>query len=350
MGCKHLVGIKCKFQKSLETERQENYLSVLTGASDNFLISFPSRFYSLKWKACQGWCNFINWQEAQIYILWLSVPTISPHPVPSAGALHTPLAQGFLGTSPPLHWLIFFNEGKDFSSALWHSQTLLQQVWSLWWFCIWCFVCCLFSFFKKLWIILSWNTLSSHLLVKPIVIVPFSLPQICWSSFFPSIYFCLLSIPWSCSYKNHLLPLLHLIKLQGPINGIKQTPWGMITSLDDSQTPFFLFLYGSSTLAKNSCSALCMPTESSCSQWMIFGATTDFASADLVLDRSQPISWIRILRAEQRPVSINHDGKLVPNILLPHMISAVIKLSYVTYAGALAGAKISSGLSVFRSI
>lgn len=143
MGCKHLVGIKCKFQKSLETERQENYLSVLTGASDNFLISFPSRFYSLKWKACQGWCNFINWREAQIYILWLSVPTISPHLVPSAGALHTPLAQGFLGTSPPLHWLIFFNEGKDFSSALWRSQTLLQQVWSLWWFCILLFVVCI---------------------------------------------------------------------------------------------------------------------------------------------------------------------------------------------------------------
>lgn len=122
----------------------ENYLSVLTGASDNFLISFPSRFYSLKWKACHGWCNFRNWREALIYILLLSVSTISPTLFPVLGLS---LAEGFLGTSPPLHCFIFFNEGKDFSSAPWHSQTLLQQVWNLWWFCIWFFVCCLV--FKK---------------------------------------------------------------------------------------------------------------------------------------------------------------------------------------------------------
>lgn len=49
-------------------------------------------------------------------------------------------------------------------------------------------------------------------------------------------------------------------------------------------------------------------------------------------------------------MSINQYGKLIPNILLPCKISAVIKLSYVTYVGTHSAAKISSGLSVFGSI
>lgn len=344
MDCKHLVGIKCTFKTVTRNWKNGKLLASFDRGQWQFpnLFSFKVLFPEVK--SLSGMVQLHKlMRNSDLHIVAFSFHHLSHWPCSQWwGPTHPPpllkpfwaLPHSCMGLSSSI-MAIFFNH----STAPWHYQTLLQYVWSHWWFWIWfLFLVC---FFKKLWIILSWNTPSSHLLVKPIVIVPFSLPQMCWSSFFPSIYFCLLSIAWNCSYKNHLLPLLHLIKLQGPINGIKQTPWGMITSLDDSQTPFFLFLFslcGSSTLAKNSCSALCTSTESSHSQCMIFGATTDFASPDLALDRSQPISWIRILGAEQRPVSINHHGKLIPNILLPHMISAVIKLSYVTYAGAQAGA------------
>lgn len=62
------------------------------------------------------------------------------------------------------------------------------------------------------------------------------------------------------------------------------------------------------------------------------------------------MSCARNQKGEQKPVSINQRGTWVPDILLPCMISVVIKLSYVMCVGTRAAAKISSVLSVFRSI
>lgn len=69
-----------------------------------------------------------------------------------------------------------------------------------------------------------------------------------------------------------------------------------------------------------------------------------------LLGRSQLMSGVRNHKGEQKPVSINQHGTWVPGILLPCMILVVIKLSYVMCVGTQAAAKISSVLSVFRSI
>lgn len=154
-----------------------------------------------------GWCHFGSWSDAQIHV---SICTV-----------FSPPSHSWHLTMQPLSWEVFGHlpcrrVGSFSIKAKLSLCSLLSPNLGV------------FISLNKIWVIfISWNTTNSH--SKALL----SLPQTCWSSFFPSIYFCPWSSAQSCIYQIHLLPLLHPIKLQGPINGIKWPPWSTITFLED---------------------------------------------------------------------------------------------------------------------
>lgn len=162
-----------------------------------------------------GWCHFGSWSDAQIHV---SICTVFP----PSHSWHL--------TMQPLSWEVFGHlpcrrVGSLSIKAKLSLCSLLSSNLGV------------FISLNKIWVIfISWNTTNSH--SKALL----SLPQTCWSSFFPSIYFCPWSSAQSCIYQIHLLPLLHPIKLQGPINGIKWPPWSTITFLEDKNL-FICFFF-----------------------------------------------------------------------------------------------------------
>lgn len=163
-----------------------------------------------------GWCHFGSWSDAQIHV---SICTVFSPPSHSWHLTMQPLSWEVFGHLPCRRVGSFSIKAKLSLCSLLSSNLGV------------------FISLNKIWVIfISWNTTNSH--SKALL----SLPQTCWSSFFPSIYFCPWSSAQSCIYQIHLLPLLHPIKLQGPINGIKWPPWSTITFLEDKNL-FICFFF-----------------------------------------------------------------------------------------------------------
>lgn len=97
---------------------------VLTQANDNFLISFPSEFFSPGVKSLSGMMQLNKlMRSSDLHIMTFSLYHLPPCLVPNPWAPQ--LFECFWSLYLQLHCLIF-NERKDIFSVPLLSQTLLQ--------------------------------------------------------------------------------------------------------------------------------------------------------------------------------------------------------------------------------